>query len=1268
VTTLEDESADSVMRGIASSPPRAPLGRFAMTLRSKRYSLVRPLGEGGMGVVYEAFDAERQATVALKTMRSLDPHALVLFKREFRVAQQARHPNLVELGELVFDGTQWFLTMELVLGCDFLEHVRPGYLKPSAISTAGSTAGVSVVRLGPVATRPPGTTSQARRLGGLCDFERLRGAVGQLASGLVVLHEARCIHRDIKPSNIRVTAAHRVVLLDFGLILDDDPETRAQIVGTPGYMAPEQAVGDITPKADLYSVGVLVYEALTGQLPFDGDPTVVLRAKQLREPRPPKDLEPGVPEDLNDLTVELLRTDPERRPSATELLARIRGTYPSFQAPSPSQGQAPFVGRQEELAKLRRLFETSPTHAVGVLVQGESGIGKSHLVHQFLRRLGLDRPDLVVLAGRCHERESVPYKAFDGVVDALGRHLSRLSEIDAERALPIDAALLAQVFPVLGRVRAFAEAPQPRRRAEEAHELRGRVFTAMRSLFARLADRSPLVIAIDDLQWADDDGLALITELLRSPDAPSILVVGTMRPAREKEPRIRAAFPDAHVIALAPLLAEESCELVERLLGEGARTGSTALRALAAEAGGHPLFLSELAERARSGRVIAEAPERLDDVLWARFAKLEGSTRRLLALSVVSDVPLNPGTVAVAARLERAEVMREVRALCATRLLKVGSDETSVEPYHDRLREAVSTRLDAESIRELHERLASALTECEPGQAETIGQHWLLAGDKKKAAEYFLISAESAERAFAFAHAADLYATVLELRDPSTEGSPKIATARARALASAGKSGEAGFAYASAATLASREDARTLRRLAADQLLRGGHIDEGVLAIRAELIDAGFRFPETPIGAVVALLACRVVLYLRGHRFRERPAAAIPASELARIDLFWAATLGLCLVDPMRGSYFISLHFLHALRLGEPTRIARGAAMDAPYIASQGARAADAADRQAQLAVDLAQRTGDPAAIAFSRLGRGIGLFLQGRFAEAAIDALAAEATFHERRLKGWELSNARSYAAGALVLQGRFTDLATVLPAWEKDAVETGDLTAIRSTRVAEFVYVWLAADAPGLAREQVALGMKGWSREGFLTEHFLELVGYALVDLYDGDIASARERMRRCDDGMRRSFLGRVEMLRIRSLELTARIEIAAARDGGEGPSLALAARAARRLTSTRARWAVALATLLDAQIAQRRGEARRARSLLGDAVLRLDSCSLYLHAATARHALGRISSDERLAADADEWFREQGVTDPVRLRGMVAPGFAAPPSTRSVPQPRR
>ena len=336
--------------------------------------------------------------------------------------------------------------------------------------------------------------------------------------------------------------------------------------------------------------------------------------------------------------------------------------------------------------------------------------------------------------------------------------------------------------------------------------------------------------------------------------------------------------------------------------------------------------------------------------------------------------------------------------------------------------------------------------------------------------------------------------------------------------------------------------------------------------------------------------------------------------------------------------------------------------MDAPYVASRGAKASQAIERQTTFAVDLARRTGDKAAIAVATLGRALGLFLQGRFAEAAADAMKAEEACRESRLGGWELSNARSYAAGSMVLQGRFADLAQVLPAWEKAAAETGDRTAVRSTRTGEFVYVWLAVDAPAVAREQVALAMRGWSREGFLVEHFLELVGYATVDLYEGNVSAARERMRVCQAGMRRSLLVRVEALRIRGEDLAARIEIAAAK-GGEG-SLAKAERAARWIAKTGSAWAGAIARLLDAQIAHARGDSKLAREALADAVQKLEASALYLHLATARHALGVLLADDALVARADEWFRGEAIKDPARLRATIAPGFA---SGLTGPRPR-
>ncbi len=185
-----------------------------------RFQLVRRLGSGGMGVVYEVRDRDRDEVVALKTLRWTDPSAIYRFKREFRTLADIAHRNLVTLYELFGERDQWYFTMELVRGGEFLEYVRPGGL----------------------------------------DVPRLRATLLQIAEGLVAIHAAGKLHRDLKPSNVRVTPEGRVVILDFGISVDairgyDRHATREEGVwGTAEYMAPEQGDGEATPASDWYAL------------------------------------------------------------------------------------------------------------------------------------------------------------------------------------------------------------------------------------------------------------------------------------------------------------------------------------------------------------------------------------------------------------------------------------------------------------------------------------------------------------------------------------------------------------------------------------------------------------------------------------------------------------------------------------------------------------------------------------------------------------------------------------------------------------------------------------------------------------------------------------------------------------------------------------------------------------------------------------------------------------------------------------------------------
>src|SRR5262249_32988990 len=272
----------------AAEPMSAPADRGFEFVGTARFKVVRCLGAGGMGVVYEAYDHERQARVALKTLRSLSADALLNFKREFRDFLDLTHPNLISLGELFSEGRDWFFTMELVEGWDFLQHVRPA---PGGAGRAPSFSSVS-----PSAPTVPEFRPRLRdpSLPPL-DLGRRRGALAQLCEGLMALPAAGKVHRDIKPSNVLVTAEGRVVLLDYGLATEQAREAQlssGDVVGTVEYMAPEQAAArPVGPPADWYAVGVMLYEALTNEVPFARAALEVLMNKQPVEPAPPRALQ-----------------------------------------------------------------------------------------------------------------------------------------------------------------------------------------------------------------------------------------------------------------------------------------------------------------------------------------------------------------------------------------------------------------------------------------------------------------------------------------------------------------------------------------------------------------------------------------------------------------------------------------------------------------------------------------------------------------------------------------------------------------------------------------------------------------------------------------------------------------------------------------------------------------------------------------------------------------------------------------------------------------
>ena len=331
---IRQTSADQALRGlpfaVTADAARAASDSDLCAPAAHGYEILEEIGRGGMGVVYRAYDQRRDQVVALKMMRDVDPTSLYRFKKEFRGLADIAHPNLVTLRELVSDGRDWFFTMDLIDGVDFLSFVRPIPGPSRELPTTQLQA--ELPEQSPERVPPSREVLVAQ---GPAQYDRLRHGMKQLAEGVAALHEAGWLHRDLKPTNVLVTPEGRVVILDFGLGAELGPgglhhSSGPHLLGTAAYMSPEQAAGrPVTPASDWYSVGVILYEALTGLLPFSGAPLDVLMDKQRIAPPRPGELTPGLPDDLDELCWALLAREPEVRPCAAAIMRSLQAQTPS---------------------------------------------------------------------------------------------------------------------------------------------------------------------------------------------------------------------------------------------------------------------------------------------------------------------------------------------------------------------------------------------------------------------------------------------------------------------------------------------------------------------------------------------------------------------------------------------------------------------------------------------------------------------------------------------------------------------------------------------------------------------------------------------------------------------------------------------------------------------------------------------------------------------------------------------------------------------------
>jgi serine/threonine protein kinase/predicted ATPase len=641
------------------------------------YEIRALLGAGGMGQVYRAFDSRLGREIALKVIRRLSSDDEVLLDRLLREATLAsalNHPNIVTIYETGIVARDRYIAMELIDGATLRQLAAQGLA-----------------------------------------LSRIVGIARQAAEALAVAHAAQIIHRDIKLDNVMVRPDGYVKLLDFGLarVQPDpfgagptlqgaatDPQAPTGVrtdagllLGTVGYMAPEQARGEpVAGEADIFSLGIVLYELVTGRHPFMAASQLgTLHALLWETPEPPAVINPELPRALDQLILEMLQKDQRLRPGATEVMYRLALVHDSNIATALSAvtvsrrapAAANVVGRDQELDALHHEFQRAERgNARLVFVSGEVGVGKTTLVEAFAQQLD-DRGDPVRIGrGRCSERlaGSEAYLPVLEALDSLQRneHLGSLSRLI--RALA--PSWYAQLIPPSDN-----DSSAARLAAETAGGSQERLKREIAALLEEIGRLQPVVLWFDDVHWADPSTTDLIGYLARRLDTTRLLIVVTARTSELTQSRHPFLSLKLDLVArglcheITPAYLDEpaidryiTLQFPEHSLPPGFA------RLIHRRTEGNPLFMADVLRDLRRRQVIAqkdgrwtmneplhtvagELPESVRSLIQRKLDGLEETDRRLLSVASVQGMDFDSALVAGAVQLEEEEVETRLERL-----------------------------------------------------------------------------------------------------------------------------------------------------------------------------------------------------------------------------------------------------------------------------------------------------------------------------------------------------------------------------------------------------------------------------------------------------------------------------------------------------------------------------------------------------------------------------------------------------------------------------